>query len=125
MALQLFGFQGRPHDFAATKADAPLEDCLFLLDFSRPLERLRWLGALNKWVGFTVGLFVPVVHKAEQSGGFAFSVRRGQPYFVDIPKLWKKHYGSKRTLVATPIGGLNIIADFAKHFPEDCQSNES
>jgi len=41
MALRLFGFQGHPHDFAATKAGLPLEDCVFLLDFSRPLGRLR------------------------------------------------------------------------------------
>lgn len=124
MALQLFGFHGRPHDFAATKADVPLEECAFLLDFSRPLGRLRWLGfgKLNRWVGVTVGLAVPVVHQAEQSGGYQISVPRGAPYFTDIPKLWKKHYGSSRSLVAEPIGGLNIIADFATHFPEDCQS---
>ena len=121
MALQLFGFHGRPHDFAVTKADVPLEDCVFLLDFSRPLGKRRWLGVLNKWVGFTVGLLVPVVHQAEQSGGYVFSVRRGEPYFVDIPDLWKKHYGLKRTQVATPAGGLDIIADFARHFPEDCR----
>jgi hypothetical protein len=77
MALQLFGFHERPHDYAATKADVPLEDCVFLLDFSRPLEKLRWLGAHNKWVGITVGLFVPVVHQAEQSGGYVISVSRG------------------------------------------------
>ena len=121
MALQLFGFHERPHDFAATKADVLLKDCVFLLDFSRPLGRLRWLGALNKWVGFTVGLLVPVVHQAEQSGRYVISVRRGEPYFVDIPNLWKKHYGSKIAPVTTPIGGLDIIADFARHFPEDCR----
>jgi len=121
MALQLFGFHERPHDFAATKAGVPLEDCVFLLDFSRPLGRLRWLGALNKWVGITVGLLVPVVHQAEQSGGYVISIRRGEPYFIDIPNLWKKNYGLKRTLVATPIGGLDIIANFARHFPDDCQ----
>lgn len=121
MALQLFRFHGRPHDFAVTKANVPLEDCVFLLDFSRPLGRLRWLGTVNKWVGITVGLLVPVVHHAEQAGGYIISVHRGEPYFSEISNLWKEHYGSKRTLVATPIGGLDIIADFANHFPEDCK----
>ena len=44
-----------------------------------------------------------------------------EPYFIDIPNLWKKHYRFKRTLVATPIGGLAIVADFARHFPEGCK----
>ena len=121
MALQLFGFHDRPHDFAVTKAGVPLEDCVFLLDFTRPLEKLRWLGVRNKYVGFTVGLFVPVVHQAEQSGGYVISVHRSESYFVDIAGLWKKHYGSKRTLLASSAGELEIIADFARHFPEDCQ----
>jgi len=37
MALQLFGFHGRPHDFAVTKADLPLEDCVFILGGSGAL----------------------------------------------------------------------------------------
>jgi hypothetical protein len=121
MALQIFGFRDRPHDFATTKADVPLTESVFLLDFSRPLERIRWLGGVNKWVGITVGLVVPVVHQSERSGGYVISVNRSEPYFVDIPKLWKHHGGSQRTLVAPPIGGMEIVADFAKHFPADCR----
>lgn len=121
MTIQLFGFHDRPHDFAVAKAEVSLEECLFLLDFSRPLERLRWFGAYNKWVGITIGLSVPVVHLAQQSGGYVISVSRGEPYFIDIQKLWKKHYGSKRTLVATPIDALSVAVDFINHFPEDNQ----
>lgn len=120
MTLQLFGFHERPHDFAATKADLPLEECVFLLDFSRPLKRLRWLGIANEWLGITTGLFVPVMHQSEQSGGFVISVRRGDPYFVDIQRLWKEHRGLQRTLVVSPIDGLELVADFGRHFPEDC-----
>jgi hypothetical protein len=121
MALQLFGFHTHPSAFAVTKASVPLEDCVFLLDFSRPLERLRWLGVHNKWVGVTVGLLVPVVHQAEQSGGYVFAMRRGEPYFLDIQDLWRKHRGSQRTMAVPPVGGLQIVADFANHFPEDCR----
>jgi len=121
MALQLFAFTDRPHDFAVTKANVSLPDCVFLLDFSRPLECLRWLGVLNKSVGLTVALLVPVAHQAEEVGGFVVGIRRGEPYFMDIPKLWKRHAGSRRTMRAPPIGGFELVADFANHFPGDIQ----
>lgn len=123
MALTLFAFPGRPHDFAVTKqTELSAEECAFLLDFSRPLEKFRNLaGWHNTRVGFTDGLFVPVVHVGEQSGGFKIGVSRGRPYFTDIQKLWKIHRGSERTLAMEPAGGLEIIADFGRHFPEDCQ----
>jgi hypothetical protein len=116
----MYGFHNHPHDFAVTKVDAPLEQCTFFLDFTRPLEKRRWLFGWNKWVGITVGLLVPVIHQGEKDGGYVFGINRGEPYFADLPKLWKKHYGSKRTLVSSPVGGLEIIADFATHFPADC-----
>jgi hypothetical protein len=122
MALTLFGFHDRPHDFAATKAGASLEDCAFLLDFARPLERIRWLGVNNRWLGITVGLLVPVVHQGQDKGEFVIGVHRGQPYFADIPKLWREHYGAARALRSEPVDGLEIVADFGRHFPEDCQS---
>lgn len=120
MALTIYGLHAYPNDIAVTKVGASLEDCAFLLDFSRPLERLRWFGKVNKLIGPTIALVVPVVHHAEQSGGYVISVRRGEPYFVDLPKLWRQHYGSKRGLVSPPAGGLDIVADFGLHFPEDC-----
>ena len=123
MALTLFGFRDRPHDFAATKVGATLEDCAFLLDFARSIERIRWLGANNRWLGFTVGLLVPVVHLGQDKGEFVIGVNRGQSYFADIPKLWREHRGAARTIRSEPVDGLQIIADFARHFPEDCQSS--
>ena len=54
--LTLFGFRDRPHDFAATKVGAAVEECVFILDFARPLERIRWLGVTNRWLGVTVVL---------------------------------------------------------------------
>lgn len=121
MALTLFGFQDRPHDFATTKVDAALEDCTFLLDFSRPLERIRWLGVRNRWLGITLGLLVPVVHQGEEKGRYVISVSGVEPYFKDIPKLWRQHYGERRTIRSEPVDGLQIIADFANHFPQDCK----
>ena len=121
MALTLFGFHDRPHDFAVTKARASLEDCVFLLDFLRPVERIRWLGITNRWLGLTVNLLVPVVHKGQDKGEFVIGLHRGQPYFEDIPKLWRQHYGTTRTIKSEPIDGLEVIADFGRHFPEDCK----
>lgn len=120
MTLTVYGFHDHAHDFAVTKVDAALEQCTFLLDFTRPLEKRRQLLGRSTWVGITVGLLVPVVHLGEETGGFVFGINRGEPYFADLPRLWKKHYGSKRSLVSPPVGGLEIVADFATHFPGDC-----
>ena len=87
--------------------------------FSRPLEHLRWFGVQNRWVGFTVALFVPVVHQGEHSGGYVIGVHRSDPYFADLRALWKAHYPSKRTLPATVADGLKIVADFSTQFPDD------
>jgi len=121
VALQLFSFRDRPNDFAATKSGLPLEQCVFLLDFSRPLQRLRWFGTTNKWIGPTYGLLVPVVHVSEQAGTFCFGVSSGEPYFADIPRLWKRHAGTRRTIYDPPTEGFELIADFATHFAADCQ----
>ncbi len=127
MALTVYGLRDYPNDFPVTKTDAALEDCSFVLDFSRPLQRFRWLGVVNKWIGSTIALGVPVVHVSEEKGaGFLISVRASDPWFKDLQKLWKKHYGSKygsrRGLISQvnlPLGGLEIIADFGRHFPDD------
>ena len=120
MSLTIYRINNYPHDFPVTKVDAPLEQCAFLLDFDRKLGRVRWLFGRNKWIGFTVGLLVPVVHLSERNGGYVFGVNIGEPYFSDIQKLWKQHSGisSSRTIIQGD--GLNIIADLAKHFPNDC-----
>ena len=121
MTLQLFGFQEHPHDIGITKIDVAPSDCAFFLDFSRPLSKLRQFGILNKWIGTTVGLVVPVVHKGEQSAGYVIGVHRSNPYFGDIQKLWKEHFGAVREQMASPADGSAIVADFGKHFPEDSQ----
>ncbi len=120
MPLQIFGFHEHPSDFAVTKLDVSLEECAFLLDFARPLVRIRWLGIINRWLGLTIALEVPIVHLGEKSGGYVIGVRRSDPYYPDIPKLWKKHAGSKRTISLPSVAGLEIVADFGMHFAEDC-----
>lgn len=120
MTLTVYGFHDHPHDFAVTKVDATLDQCTFFLDFSRRLKKHRQLFGRRSWLGVTVGLLVPVVHIGEENGGYVFGITRGEPYFADLPKLWKQHYGSKRSLRVPKVGGMEIIADFATHFPADC-----
>jgi hypothetical protein len=120
MPLTLFGFPGRSHDIGVSKSIATPDDCMFFLDFSRPIERVRWLGKRNRVFGPTVGLLVPIVHLSEKTGGYVFGIDRGQPYFKDIPKLWRNHRAGTRTLDTKPVDGLQVIADFGRHFPEDC-----
>lgn len=119
MPLTLFGFLDRPHDVGVSKTcDAPGE-CVFLLDFSRPVEKIRWLGIRNRVFGPTVTLLVPVVHVGEKAGAFVFGVSRGEPYFEDIPNLWRKHQSCPRVPPGEALDGLQIVADFGRHFPED------
>jgi hypothetical protein len=119
MALQLITLHARPNEVAVTKVGGVVTDGAFFLDFSRPLEHIRWFGVRNRWLGLTVGLMVPVVHQGERSGGYVISVHRSDPYFADVRRLWKERYPSKRTPPTMETDGLNIIADFARQFPED------
>src|SRR5512138_322331 len=98
MALTIYGFHDRPHDFAVTKVDASVQKCAFLLDFSRPLERVRWFGVTNRWLGITVGLLIPIVHEGQEKGEYVISLERGQPYFADIQRFWREHYGATRSI---------------------------
>lgn len=119
MALQLIKLHAHPNEMVVTTVGSVVADGAFFLDFSRPLERVRWLGIRNRWIGFTVGVFVPVVHQGEQCGGYVIGVSPGDLYFPDLQALWKAHYPSKRTPPATAADGLKIIADFATQFPDD------
>lgn len=130
MGLTMYGFHGRPHDFAVTKADAPLEECPFFLDFSRKLTRRRrihWhfgmLGEFaweSKWIGKTVELGVPIVHQSEDTGEFLMSVLCEEPYFTDIQRMWREHYKKPRVTKSEPVAGLKLVADFGTHFPDNC-----
>ena len=120
MALTIYGIPNYPHDFLVTKVDAPLEQCAFLLDFSRELQIVRWLFGRNKLIGLPVGLFVPVVHIGEREGGYVIGVSRGEPYFSEIPKLWKKHSRSTSSRTFEESSLTEIIGGFAIHFPDDC-----
>lgn len=89
MTLTIYGFHDHPSAFAVTKVGAPLEDCSFLLDFARPLKPVRQFGVTNSWLGRTVGFLVPVIHVGEREGGYVVSVDRDDPYFDNLPSLWK------------------------------------
>jgi hypothetical protein len=119
MSLQLFQLDGNPNEIAVTKVDSFVTDGAFFLDFSRRMERLRWFGVLNGWVGLTVALVVPVIHQTEHDGGFVIGVHRSDPYFAQLPALWKARYPSKRIAGTTVADSFKVVTDFAKHFPDD------
>ena len=120
MPLTIYGVHEYPHDFLITKVEAPIEQCVFLLDFERSIERVRWFFVRNSWIGFTVALIVPVIHLGQQKGGFFIGVRYGESYFADIPKLWMQHAGKSSSRPITAVSGLEVVADFGRHFPNDC-----
>ena len=119
MELQLIKLHARSNETAVTKVGAVVENGAFFLDFSRPIERVRWFGIRNQWIGFTVGLFVPVVHQSEQIGGYVIGVGPSDPYFDDLQSLWKANFPSKRTPPAMAADSLRVIEDFAAQFPDD------
>ena len=122
MALQLFGLRDHPDAFPVSKTMDKWEDCSFILDFSRPIQKVRQLFRKKVWFGITAGILVPVVHVGEDKGGFIIGVNMGDPYFKDLQKLWKKHQDKQRTVRTEKVSGLQLVADFAKNFPDDAKS---
>jgi len=52
--------------------------------------------------------------------GGSYLRSEGEPHFADIPKLWELYAARPRTVAACPpVEGLDVLADFAKHFPTD------
>ncbi len=118
LLLQLGAF---PEQIAATKAPDCKTGGAFFLDFGRPLERLRWCGVWNRWVGITMSLAVPVRHQSEQVGQRKIAVDRGDPYIKELQRLWKERFPSSpavRILLPTK-SEAEVQADFELQFPQD------
>ncbi len=122
MALLLIQLGAHPEEIAATKVEACLDDGAFFLDFSRPLERLRWCGVWNRRVGVTMSLIVPVVHQGEIDGRRTIPVDRGDPYFAELQRLWRTRFPKPRRAPAAPAEAPRIVADFRAQFPGDALS---
>ena len=118
MGLTIYGFHNDSKLFAVTKIGEPIESCPFFLDFSRPIERTRWFGVRNKWIGPVVFIGVPIIHQSEQDGGFVILLTRSEPYFFDVISLWKMHFGSPRLATKGSSDSLQVAADFGMHFPD-------
>ena len=119
MSLQLFVFNEFPDRIAVTKSAEFVDGSIFFLDFSRPIQVIRWLGVRNNFFGFAVGLHVPVIHQGEEQGGYVFSVTCTNPYFKDFRKLWKTRYPTKNPVPTSKADAFQIIGTFALQFPED------
>lgn len=120
MPLLLLQLGAHPGEIAATKVGACTEGGAFFLDFSRPLDKLRWCGAWNRWIGLTMTLIVPVVHQGEHPGNRSIAVDRADPYFAELQRLWAARYpspGSRPALAA--VAAPQVTADFAAQFPDE------
>jgi len=119
MPLLLLQLGAHPTEIAATKLESCIEDGAFFLDFSRPLGKLRWLGAWNARVGFTMSLLVPVIHQAEARSNRSIAVDRGDPYFRELQRLWKERFPSGRPAAVSSATKTEIANNFAAQFPND------
>jgi precorrin-6B methylase 1 len=125
MALLLLQLGAHPEEIAATQRDSCLEGGAFFLDFSRPLQKLRWLGAWNRRIGVTMSLVVPVIHQAEAAGLRHIAVDRGDPYFAELQRLWRERFPAVRGAPVSVASATQIAADFAAQFPHDAAAATS
>jgi hypothetical protein len=119
MPLLLLQLGAHPTEIAATKLESCIEDGAFFLDFSRPLGKLRWLGAWNTRIGFTMSLMVPVIHQAESTGSRSIAVDRGDPYFKELQRLWKERFPALRPPAVSAASEPKIASNLATQFPDD------
>lgn len=120
MPLLLVQLGAFPAEIAATKSEACRKGGAFFLDFSRPLERVRWCGVWNRRLGVTMSLVVPVVHQGQQAGGRAVFVERGDPYFAELQRLWAERFPATRPAAAAETAtAAQVECDFAAQFPAD------
>ncbi len=117
MAIQLFELPTYPKHIAVSEIGRLVTDGAFFLDFSRPIKVQRWFIVRNRWIGFAVGLLVPVIHQGQEVGEYVIGVDRSDTYFADLRALWKVRYPSKRIPPTTVADGLEIIGDFSRQFP--------
>ena len=115
MALTLIELDAYPGRIAATDVDGFVEAGVFFLDFSRPLEHKRRLGAILE------ALFTPIIHEGQREGGYLVGVHRSEPCFECIRALRKRHYPASVPAPAIEADGLQVIADLARQFPPNCE----
>ena len=76
MPLQLIRLGAYPREIALTKVGSLVSGGAFFLDFTRKLERLRWLGIKNSFVGPTIGLLIPANRGDPYCGAIALRQER-------------------------------------------------
>lgn len=117
--LLLLQLGAHPEEIAATQVRTCRDDGAFFLDFSRPLQRLRWLGVWNTRVGYTMSLIVPVVHQGEHPGTRTIAVDRIDPYFRELQRLWRTRHPLVRPAPAVTVPQTQVDDDFAAQFPRE------
>lgn len=117
--LLLLQLGAHPDEIAATQVQTCRDGGAFFLDFSRPLQRLRWLGVWNTRVGYTMSLTVPVVHQGEHPGTRTIAVDRIDPYYRELQRLWQTRHPHTRQTPALTVPQAQVDADFAAQFPRE------
>lgn len=119
--LKLFQVFERPSIVLVSKLDVPMWECRFVLDFQRPLQRLRWLGIRNARMGLTIAYGVPVLHLSETNGQLIATVCRRSPWFRVVTLLWRIYGGRSPGHKVLKASASEVGNDFSRHFAEDAQ----
>ncbi len=122
MTVRLFEVASQPNRIAISKTDNYQTNGAFFLNFNKPLETIRWFGIYNKFIGYPMALVVPIIHQNQNDSDetFVVGLDRHDLSFNLIRNLWKKHYKTSNPIYKDELSGLQIIADFATQFPNDC-----
>ena len=120
MEFTLFNVEFAPDRIAVCGPAGYITGGVFFLDFSRPLQEVRTLFGKPSRFGRLQGWCVPVIHQLEKIGGFVIAVHRHDTIAPKIHELWKHRFPSKEVSGSNfePIQQLQVIADFARTFPE-------
>ena len=116
--VQLFEFDDYPGRIAISRVQPPVSGSAFFLDFTRKIEKHRWFGMNNRWIGRIRTLTVPVIHECESEGGFVIAVHRDEPMFEELLSIWKSRFPSTKIEPRVHVSKLEIIADWGLHFPD-------
>ncbi len=122
MAIRLFELPQHPQRIAVSKTDNYQQDGVFFLNFNKPLKIIRWFGVYNKFIGYPMVLFVPIIHQnqSDEDDTFIVSADRHDEAFNLVRSLWKTHYKTPNPSSKNEYDGLQVIADFGLQFPNDC-----
>lgn len=121
MTTQIFRLDSIPNVVAiAITRTHFVENGLFFLDFSQPLNKIRKFNAFNINFGPVEGVLVPLIHQ-DGGDGLVIGMHKNESYYKNVLNFWKDNYPSEVLFKENNSDNIKVMTDFAVQFPESCQ----